>query len=126
MGTIAALANDQNAKLPGLAPVVVAAPAYGTVVANADGTFSYTPVADYYGADSFTYQLSGSAGASNVATVTLSIAPVNDAPVAADLAVSTAEDTVLTGQLLASASDVDSATLLASMVPGPLHGTLEL
>ncbi len=87
--TISALANDQNANLPGLAPVVVAAPAHGTVVANADGTFSYTPAADYYGADSFTYQLSGSAGTSNLATVTLTIAPVNDAPVAADLAVST-------------------------------------
>jgi len=40
---IAALANDQNADLAGLAPVVVAAPAHGTVLTNADGSFSYTP-----------------------------------------------------------------------------------
>jgi hypothetical protein len=37
---IAALANDQNADLAGLAPVVVAAPGHGTVLANADGAFS--------------------------------------------------------------------------------------
>ena len=37
---IPALANDKNADLAGLAPVLVAAPTHGTVLTNADGTFS--------------------------------------------------------------------------------------
>ena len=49
---------------------------------NADGSFTYTPNADFNGADSFTYTASDGAAASNVATVTITVTGVNDAPVA--------------------------------------------
>ena len=32
-------------------------PAHGTVILNADGGFTYTPAANYHGADSFTYKV---------------------------------------------------------------------
>ncbi|MBK8577074.1 MAG: cadherin-like domain-containing protein [Candidatus Accumulibacter sp.] len=32
-------------------------PSHGSVVVNADGSFTYTPDADYHGPDSFTYTL---------------------------------------------------------------------
>ena len=48
---------------------------------NADGSFEYTPTADFNGADSFTYRaLDALSDPSNVATVTITVDPVNDAP----------------------------------------------
>ena len=61
---------------------------------------------------------------SNLATVSLTITPVNDAPVAADAQVATAEDTPLVIALGAYASDVDSTTLTTQIVAGPAHGVL--
>ena len=110
---IAALANDRNANLAGLAPVVVAAPTHGTVLTHADGTFSYTPDANYFGADSFTYRLSSDTGQSNVATVSLTITPVNDAPVLEDTSATTLEDAPITLDLLAHASDAEGDALTA-------------
>lgn len=59
----------------------VADSAHGTVSVNADGTFSYAPVADYVGSDSFTFKVSDGVADSNVATIWLTIAAVDDAPV---------------------------------------------
>src|SRR6185312_1488889 len=50
------LANDSDPnKLP-LTAVLAAGPAHGQLTLNADGSFSYTPAAGFYGTDSFTYQ----------------------------------------------------------------------
>ena len=56
-------------------------PTNGTVVVNADGTITYTPVADYNGSDSFVYEITDANGATDTATVDVTVAPVNDAPV---------------------------------------------
>ncbi|HEX9876776.1 MAG TPA: Ig-like domain-containing protein [Gammaproteobacteria bacterium] len=67
-----------------LTPAIVAEPEHGAVVVNVDGTFSYTPALNYFGPDGFTYQVSDGTELSNVATVSLTILPQNDAPVAWD------------------------------------------
>ena len=54
-------------------------PAHGSVTLNSDGSFTYTPDADYNGADTFTYEAFDGAAAST-ATVTVTITAVNDAP----------------------------------------------
>ncbi len=95
--SIAALANDRglqmSAQQPGFVPVIVDAPAHGQVTINADGTFSFTPDQDWNGADQFTYapkevplgdKLSDGHVDSNLATVSLTVTLVNDAPVAVD------------------------------------------
>ena len=51
---------------------------------NADGSFTYTPVADFNGVDTFTYQVSDSNGGIDTGTVTITVNAVPDAPVAAD------------------------------------------
>ena len=51
---------------------------------NADGSFTYTPNANFNGTDSFTYTVTDGTADSNVATVTITVDPVNDAPVATD------------------------------------------
>lgn len=122
---IDALANDFNARQPGFAPVVVQGPAHGTLTINTDGSFRYTPEADWSGADSFSYKLSDNAVDSNHASVTVNVAPVNDAPVAADAVVTTAEDTPSVVDLRTHVVDVDSAILTPAIVTGPLHGALE-
>ena len=50
---------------------------------NGDDSFSYTPAIDYFGIDSFSDKVSNGLLDSNVSTVSISVTPVNDAPVAA-------------------------------------------
>jgi len=74
----------------------VGGPSHGTATVNANGTFTYTPALNYNGADSFTFKANDGTANSNTATVTLTIDPVNDAPVAADGSATTNEDTATT------------------------------
>lgn len=52
---------------------VAANPAHGTAVANGL-SIRYTPAADFFGTDTFTYTATGPGGTSNVATVTVTVA----------------------------------------------------
>jgi VCBS repeat-containing protein len=52
--------------------------AHGTVTVHADGTFTYVPAADYNGSDSFTFKANDGEADSNVATIGLTINPVDD------------------------------------------------
>ena len=54
------------------------------VTLAANGSFTYTPNANFNGTDSFTYTASDGTADSNVATVTITVSAVNDAPVAVD------------------------------------------
>ncbi|MFC1716754.1 tandem-95 repeat protein [Candidatus Poribacteria bacterium] len=99
----------------------------GTLALNADGSFTYTPNADYNGPDSFTYYANDGAADSNVATVTITVNPVNDAPVANDDSYSTDEDTVLNipaPGVLGNDSDVDGDPLTAILDSDVSNGTL--
>jgi len=100
-----------------------------TVNANT-GEFTYTPVANFNGADSFTVAVSDGAGGRTVKTIDLNVLPVNDSPViagkvaAGSLAVT--EDTKATGTI--TASDVDVGDKLSYSVvagSGPLLGKVE-
>ncbi|MEK6807960.1 MAG: putative S-layer protein [Nanoarchaeota archaeon] len=126
------LANDTDADAGAvLTAVKVTDPAHGAVMLNADSSFTYTPAANYNGADSFTYKANDSADDSNVATVTITITAVNDAPTATNDAYTVAEDVVLTVPVatgvLANDLDVDTGTTLTAVkVTDPLHGTVIL
>jgi VCBS repeat-containing protein len=112
-----------------LTAVLVTGPAHGTLTLNANGSFSYTPAANYNGSDSFTYKANDGSADSNVATVTITIISVNDAPVAANDSYGTDEDTALNipaPGVLGNDSDVDGDSLTAILVSGPSHGTLTL
>lgn len=80
------LANDSDADGDVLSVVAgtFATVNGGTVELLANGDFTYTPVADFFGADSFTYTLEDGRGGSAVGTVSLEIADVAD-PVTANL-----------------------------------------
>ncbi|HEY6743515.1 MAG TPA: tandem-95 repeat protein, partial [Lapillicoccus sp.] len=94
-----------------------------------NGSFTYTPAANYNGPDSFIYQASDGHGGLTKATVSLTVTPVNDPPVVTGDSYSTAEDTPLTMPapgVLGNDSDPDGDTLSATQVTGPAHGTLTL
>jgi VCBS repeat-containing protein len=108
--------------------VVVAGPAHGTLTLAANGGFTYTPAANYNGPDSFTYRANDGTADSNVATVSIAVAPVDDAPVAVNDSYSVNEDTTLSVPsmgVLTNDTDPDSPTLSAFAVTGPAHGTLQ-
>jgi len=74
-----------------------------------DGTVSYRPNAGYFGADSFKYTVSNAAGlSSNVATVTIDVVQINDAPEANDVIVAAPGlITEITVNVLANDTDKD-------------------
>ncbi len=82
------------------------APANGTLEITTDGVFFYTPDENYSGEDSFTYTIVSADGQISTATVSLSVVPVNDAPIAQDDQLICPEDESLTSINLV-ANDVD-------------------
>ncbi|MCV7047129.1 tandem-95 repeat protein, partial [Mycobacterium frederiksbergense] len=121
-----ALTNDSDVDGDTLTTALVDGPANGTLTLNTDGSFTYTPDTDFNGADSFTYTATDGTATSSIATVSITVNEVNDAPVAVGDTVSTDEDTQLTGNVLTNDSDIDGDTLTATLVTGPTNGTLTL
>ena len=74
---------------------IVTPPSHGTL-SGSGATQTYTPAPDYNGSDSFTFRVSNGSLTSNTATMTITVFEVNDAPAAADDALSTNEDAALT------------------------------
>ncbi len=92
-----------------------------TITNAGTGTFSYQPSKDLNGTDTFTFKVNDGNADSNIATVTVTIAPVNDAPIANDttLAVKIGDNT-----LRIPATDADGDLLTFEVVTAPLHGIL--
>ncbi len=124
------LANDTDGDGDPLTVQLVSGPSHGSLTLNPDGSFTYTPNSNFNGEDSFTYRVSDGNLDSNVATVTITVIPVNDAPVAEDDAYVTDEDTLLqvyvTTGLLANDTDIDGDLLQAVLEYGPANGVLTL
>jgi hypothetical protein len=55
-------------------------PAHGTVTINPDGSFTYTPVTNYNGPDSFTYTIQDGNGDTDTATIAITVMPISDMP----------------------------------------------
>ncbi len=105
--------RDIDGDVLSVASQPVAMPQHGAVVLSADGSFTYTPAADFNGTDSFTYRVSDGR-LTDDATVTLTIAPVNDAPIGlADVAQAFQNGPPIAIDVLANDRDIDDA-----------HGTL--
>ena len=78
------LTNDSDADGDPLSIVSFTQGTHGTVANNGDGTFTYTPDADWNGSDSFGYTISDGNGGQATATVNVAVTPVDDVPVAQD------------------------------------------
>ena len=108
---------------------VVASPAHGQLIPQGGAEWVYQPDTNYFGLDSFTFQVDDGSLTSAVATVSLTVTPVNDAPVASD-------DTYTFGNgaaldipapgVLTNDSDPEGDSLTAVLVSGPVQGVLNL
>ena len=104
------LGNDTRDPQAGaLQAVKVGGPANGSVTVNGDGSFTYTPAANYNGADSFTYKVNDGALDSAPATVRLTITPVNDPPTISNVGDQTSTGGAV-GPLAVTVGDVEDAT----------------
>lgn len=121
------LVNDTGSA--SLTAVLTSAVTTGTLTLNADGSFDYTPPADFAGGASFSYVANDGVTDSNVVTVSISVTPVNDVPVVVSDAYSTNQNTTLNVAapgVLSNDSDVDGDTLQAVIQNYPLSGNLVL
>ena len=100
---------------------VVATPLHGTL-SGTPPALTYTPFANYSGPDSLTFRANDGVLNSNVGTVSITVTPVNDAPVAQPQSVVLDEDTTKGVTLIAA--DVDGAALTYAIVSAPAHGAL--
>ncbi len=123
------LANDSDADGNALTAILVSSTTSGTLTLEANGAFTYTPGANFAGADSFTYKASDGALTSAQVTVALTVTPVNDAPVAQGESYTATQGSVLhvsTPGLLQNDSDAEGDVLKAVLVGEVSHGALSL
>ncbi len=100
---------------------VVTSPANGAL-SGTPPNLTYSPDPDYNGADSFTFRANDGKADSNVATVSITVNPMNDPPVAYDQAITTSVGNSV--YITVTASDVDGDLLTFSVVDGPINGAL--
>lgn len=97
------LANDTDADHDPLTVTLVAGPTHGSLTLNGNGSFNYTPDANYFGSDSFTYKAHDADSDSGTATVSITVNAVND-------------DATITG--------VSTGSVTEKATPGTAGGTL--
>jgi len=111
-----AVASDVNSDPLTFATFDVGSTQGGTVTVDVSNTvLSYTPLADFNGTDTFTFTVTDGLGGSNVATMTITVNPVNDAVVCTDVTLATPKDTPLTivaaTDLITGCTDIDGDTV---------------
>ncbi|MFG1248770.1 Ig-like domain-containing protein [Xanthobacter flavus] len=137
--------NDTDLDGDSLTVTAVGEASHGTV-ALVNGQITFIPDADYNGPASFTYTVSDGKGGTDIATVAVNVAPVNDAPVAGDDTLSMNEDSALvifpgaypgisiprptvalpTSSVLGNDTDAEGDALTIVAVGGASHGSVEL
>ena len=127
------LENDSDIEGEILTVSTVGLASHGTTAISSDKKFvTYTPAANFNGDDSFTYTVSDTSGGKQTANVSVSVASVNDAPVANNDSMTFNEDIVTTIDVLANDTDVDISSnpgyesLTIDSVGTPSHGSAEI
>jgi VCBS repeat-containing protein len=116
-----------------LAYTILTPPAHGTLIGSGPNVI-YVPALDSNGPDSFSFKVNDGTVDSNIATVTITVNPVNDPPVAVDDSYNVDEDNTLVGSsVLANDDDAhggapseDNLPLSVRLVDDVAHGTLTL
>lgn len=72
------LGNDTDVDGNTLTAMLDASVTHGSLSLNSNGSFTYTPNANYNGPDSFTYRVSDGSTMGNVATVNITVTSVSD------------------------------------------------
>ena len=119
------LANDSDPDGDALTVTIVDPPENGIAIVLPENIISYTADADFDGADSIVYQVDDGNGATDTATVDITVAalePVNSAPVAASDTSVTDQDVPVDIPVLANDSDPDGDSINVAAVSAPGNG----
>jgi|GEM_PF-2182431 len=109
--------TDPNGNLAPGTIAITAQPANGSAVANAGGSVTYTPALNFNGSNTFTYTVKDTiAAVSNTATVTVTVTPANDPPIANNDVATTSEETPVTVSVTTNDTDLDGAVVAGSVV----------
>lgn len=95
---------------------------HGILVLSADGTFTYTPDANFHGVDSFTYEIDDGNGGVAQATATITVTGVTDLTTDSENEI-VDEDNPLASTVTTGDSTTSGGALSYSLVSGPSHGT---
>ena len=117
------IANDTDADANTLSLTAATTAGTGTVAINADGlSIDYTPAANFNGTELITYTVSDGERTDTAGTLTVTVTPVNDSPVATAQSVTTIEDISI--EITLSGSDIDGDTLTYEIVTNPINGSV--
>ena len=122
------LTNDVDSDGDRLESTILTGPIHGEVTLTADGSFIYSPEFNFSGTDTFVYQVRDGVGGTDTATVTITVASQEDAPLAQNDVFHTASNatlSVLTSGVLSNDTDDESVTLTAALINAPSQGQLE-
>ena len=117
--TINVLGNDSDVDIGDALTVTSATTADGTVSINSDGTLDFLPSSNFTGSTTITYTISDGNLGTDSATVSVSVSPVNDAPVATPDTQTITEDTPTDLTVLTNDSDVDGDDLTVTTASSP-------
>jgi VCBS repeat-containing protein len=106
------LSNDDDIDGNVLSSILDDGPTDGTLSLGSGGSFTYTPDANFHGTDAFTYHANDGQLDANIATVAITVNPVNDAPVALDDSATTNQGTPVPVAVLDNDFDPEGDTLL--------------
>ena len=123
------LANDTDIDGGALTIQSVQNAANGTATLDVNGDVLFTPDANFNGNATFDYTVDDGNGGTDMATVTVNVAAVNDDPVAANDIEAATEDTpvtILASSLLANDTDIDGGALTIQSVQNAANGTAAL
>ncbi|HYW70286.1 MAG TPA: cadherin-like domain-containing protein, partial [Pyrinomonadaceae bacterium] len=121
--TVDVVANDTDVDGDTLSLTSVGSAAHGSV-AIVSGKAVYSPAANYNGSDSFGYVVSDGHGGHANGSVSITVNPVNDAPVANSQSVATTSNTPVGITLTGSDVETAPSSLTFTVTSGPSHGSL--
>ena len=126
---IGVLLNDTNTQSDTFLSIIKTDVGFGILTLNSDGSFTYQPNLNFASTDSFTYVANNGTHNGNEATVTLTVNPINDTPIASDDSYTTLEDSALiiaTPGVLENDSDVDGDVITSVLDATSSNGILVL
>ena len=126
LATVAVLVNDSDSDGDTLSVTNLGSPSHGTVTLNANNTVSYSHDGSETSLDSFTYTAYDGINNSAVATVNVSIIPINDAPVAVNDSAAVNEGASITISPLDNDSDEEGDVLTLTNLTAPANGSVVL